>query len=119
MSHSGDDETARRGRYRARTRSSGEDGAVPNFSVRRGDGRGDGVMAGGDRDEAVRGEDDGAANRWGQLASGSGRKRGRGKATDEWGHSASGSDRERGQGGGADKWGRRVSVCGRERGVGR
>jgi hypothetical protein len=43
------------GRYRARTLSSGEDGAVPNFSVRRGDGRGDGAMegtmVGGDRDE--------------------------------------------------------------------
>jgi hypothetical protein len=57
------------GRYRARTRSSGEDGAVPNFPVRRGDGRGDGAregtMVGGDRDEAVCGEDDGAADRWG------------------------------------------------------
>jgi hypothetical protein len=42
MSHSGDDETSRRGRYWARTRSSGEDGAVPNSPVRRGDGRGDG-----------------------------------------------------------------------------
>jgi hypothetical protein len=55
MPHSGDDETSRRGRYRARTRSSGEDGAVPNFSVRRGDGRGDGAMertvVGGDCDE--------------------------------------------------------------------
>jgi hypothetical protein len=42
MAHSGDDETSQRGRYRARTRSSGEDGAVPNSPVRRGDGRGDG-----------------------------------------------------------------------------
>jgi hypothetical protein len=41
MPHSGDDETSRRGRYRARTRSSGEDGVVPNSPVRRGDGRGD------------------------------------------------------------------------------
>jgi hypothetical protein len=41
MSHSGDDETSRRGRYWARTRSSGEDGAVPNSLVWRGDGRGD------------------------------------------------------------------------------
>jgi hypothetical protein len=48
MSHSGDDETSRRGRYWARTRSSGEDGAVPNSPVRRGDGRGDGD--GGDDD---------------------------------------------------------------------
>jgi ATP-dependent RNA helicase DeaD len=48
MPHSGDDETSRRGRYRARTRSSGEDGAVPNSPVRRGDGRGDGD--GGDDD---------------------------------------------------------------------
>jgi hypothetical protein len=38
MPHSGDDETSRRGRYRARTRSSGEDGAVPNSPLRRGDG---------------------------------------------------------------------------------
>jgi hypothetical protein len=47
------------GRYRARTRSSGEDGAVPNFSVRRGDGRGDEAMEGtvveGDRDEPYAG----------------------------------------------------------------
>jgi hypothetical protein len=50
MLHSGEDETARRGRYRVRTRSSGEDGAVPNFSVQRGAGRGDGArtVAGGD-----------------------------------------------------------------------
>jgi hypothetical protein len=40
MPHSGDEETSRRGRYRARTRSSGEDGAVPNSPVRRGDGDG-------------------------------------------------------------------------------
>jgi hypothetical protein len=82
MPHSGDDETARRGRYRARMRSSGEDRAVPNFSVRRGDGRGDGArrrtVAGGDRGEAVRGEDDGAADRWGRLVRGSGHERGRG-----------------------------------------
>jgi hypothetical protein len=61
---------------------SGEDGAVPNFPVRQGDGRGDGArkrtMAGGDRDEAVRGEDDGVADWWGQPARGSGRERGRG-----------------------------------------
>jgi hypothetical protein len=103
MPHSDDDETARWGRYRARTRSSGEDGAVPNFPVRQGDGRGDGAregtMVGGDRGEVVRGEDEEVTNGWGQ--------------------SASGSDRERGRGGGADKWGRRVSVRGRERGVGR
>jgi hypothetical protein len=41
MPHSGDDETSRRGRYQARTRSSGEDGAVSIYPVRRGDGRGD------------------------------------------------------------------------------
>jgi hypothetical protein len=98
MPHNGDDETARRGRYRARTRSIGEDGAVPNFPVRRGDGRGDeareGTVVGGDR-----GEDE--------------------EVTDGWGQSASGSDRERGRGGGADKWGRHVSVRGREHRVGR
>jgi hypothetical protein len=78
MPHSGDDETAQRGRYRARTWSSGEDGAVPNFSVRRGDGRGDGArtVAGGDRGEAVHGEDDRAADRWGPFARGSGCERG-------------------------------------------
>jgi hypothetical protein len=78
MPHSGDDETSRRGRYRVRTRSSGKDGAVPN-SVRRWDGRGDGArtVAGGDRGEAVRGEDDEAADRWGPRARGSGRERGR------------------------------------------
>jgi hypothetical protein len=99
MPHSGDDETARRGRYGARTRSSGEDGALPNFSVRRGDGRGDGArtVAGGDHGKVVRGEDE--------------------KVTDGWGPSASGSGREQGRGGGADKWGQHVSVCGR--GVGR
>jgi hypothetical protein len=71
----------------------GEDRAVPNFPVRRGDERGDGArkrtVAGGDHDEAVRGEDDGV--------------------TDSWGQSTSGSDREQGRGGGADEWGRRVS----------
>jgi hypothetical protein len=46
-------------------------------------------VAGGDRDEAVRGEDDGVTNWWGQ--------------------SASGSDHEQGRGGGADEWGRRIS----------
>jgi hypothetical protein len=54
MSHSGDDETSRRGRYWARTGSSGEDGAVPNSPVRRGDGRGDGD--GGDDDGGDGGE---------------------------------------------------------------
>jgi hypothetical protein len=60
----------------------GEDGAVPNFPVRRGDGQGDGArkrtVAGGDRGEAVRGEDDGVTDWRGQSASGSGRERGRG-----------------------------------------
>jgi hypothetical protein len=76
---------------------------VPNFLVRRGDGRGDGAregtVVGGDRGEVVRGEDE--------------------DVTDGWGQSASGSDHERGRGGGANKWGQRVSVRGRERGVGR
>jgi hypothetical protein len=81
MPHSGDDETSRWGRYRARTRSSGEDGAVPNSPVRRGDGRGDddggdgvasytrrttkrltGLPASGSARE-------GAAGRWGRLVS--------------------------------------------------
>jgi hypothetical protein len=60
----------------------GEDGAVPNFPVRRGDGRGDEArkrtVAGGDRCEAVHGEDDGVTDWWGQSASGSGHERGRG-----------------------------------------
>jgi hypothetical protein len=59
MPHSGDDETSRRGRYRARTRSSGENGAVPNFSVRQGDGQVEaameGTVVGGDRDEPYAG----------------------------------------------------------------
>jgi hypothetical protein len=72
------------GGYRARTRSSGEDGAVPNSPVRRGDGRGDGD--GGDGGESyarrttkwlnggaglpVRGSArEGAAGRWGRLVS--------------------------------------------------
>jgi hypothetical protein len=84
MPHSGDDETSRRGWYRARTRSSGEDGAVPNSPVRRGDGRGDGD--GGDGGESyarrtmkrltggvglpARGSArEGAAGRWGRLVS--------------------------------------------------
>jgi hypothetical protein len=74
MPHSGDDETARRGRYRARMRSSGEDGALPNFSVRRGDGAR--TVAGGDRGEVVRGEDEKVTDGWGPSASGSGREQG-------------------------------------------
>jgi hypothetical protein len=35
-------------------------------------------VVGGDRDEAVCGEDDGVANWWGQPGSGSGRERGEG-----------------------------------------
>jgi hypothetical protein len=80
--HNGDDETARRGGAVQGRDHIGEDGAVPNFPVRRGDGRGDGArkrtVAGGDRGEAIRGEDDGVADWWGQSASGSDRERGRG-----------------------------------------
>jgi hypothetical protein len=88
----------------------GEDGAVPNFPVRRGDGRGDGArkrtVAGGDRGEAVRGEDDEVTNWWGQSAGGSDRERGRGSGADEWGQRVSGarararSGPEMGRGGG-------------------
>jgi hypothetical protein len=89
MPHSGDDETSRRGQHRARTRSSGEDGAVPNSPMRRGDGRGDGD--GGDGDGGDGGESyarrttkrltggaglrargsarEGAVGRWGRLVS--------------------------------------------------
>jgi hypothetical protein len=83
---------------------------VPNFPVRRGDGRGDGARegttVGGDRDEAVRDEDDGAADRWGQSASGSGHEQGRGGRAGEWGRRVSGmrarawSGPEVGRGGG-------------------
>jgi hypothetical protein len=66
------------------------------------------MVAGGDRGEAIRGEDDGVADRWGQPASGSGRERGRGDgATDEWGRRVSGaqararSGPEVGRGGGS------------------
>jgi hypothetical protein len=53
-----------------------EDGAVPNFPVRREDGGGDG----GDRDEPYAGgkKDDEVADRWGHTASGSDRERERG-----------------------------------------
>jgi hypothetical protein len=82
MPHSGDDETAQRGGVVQGRGHSGEYGAVPNFPVRRGDGRGDGArkrtVAGGDRGKAVRGEDDGVADWWGQPASGSGHERWRG-----------------------------------------
>jgi hypothetical protein len=89
MPHSGDDETSRWGRYRARTRSSGEDGAVPNSPVQRGDGRGDGDRGDGDGGDggasyarkttkwptggaglpARGGAREGAAGRWGRLVS--------------------------------------------------
>jgi hypothetical protein len=82
MPHSDDDETARRGGAVQGRGHSGEDEAVPNFPVWQGDGRGDGArertMVRGDRGEAVRGEDDGVADWWGQPVSGSGRERGRG-----------------------------------------
>jgi hypothetical protein len=84
MSHSGDDETLRRGRYWARTRSSGEDGAVPNSPVRRGDGRGDGDGGDGGASYATKtmkrltggaglpargSAREGVAGRWGWLVS--------------------------------------------------
>jgi hypothetical protein len=84
MPHNGDDETSRRGWYRARTRSSGEDGAVPNSPVRRGDGRGDGDrgdggasyvrrttkrLTGGAGLPARGSAREGAAGRWGRLVS--------------------------------------------------
>jgi hypothetical protein len=84
MPHSGDDETLWRGRYRARTQSSGEDGAVPNSPVRRGDGRGDsdggdnGVsyarkmtkrLTGGAGLPARGSAREGATGRWGRLVS--------------------------------------------------
>jgi hypothetical protein len=82
MPHNGDDETARRGGAVQGRGHSGKDEAVPNFPVRRGDGRGDGAregtVVGGDRGEAIHGEDDGVADWWGQPVSGSGRERGRG-----------------------------------------
>jgi hypothetical protein len=66
MPHSGDDETARRGGAVQGRGHSGEDGAVPNFLVRQGDGRGDGarkrMVAGGDRGEAIHDEDNGVAD---------------------------------------------------------
>jgi hypothetical protein len=76
MSHSGDDETSRRGggAVLARTRSSGGDEAVPNFPVRRGDGEGTSMRG---RRCIVREEDD-AADRWGRSASERERARERG-----------------------------------------
>jgi hypothetical protein len=80
MPHSGDNETSRRGRYRARTRSSGKDGAVPNSLVRRGDGDGgDGSasyagrtttrLTGGAGLPARGSAREGVAGRWGRLVS--------------------------------------------------
>jgi hypothetical protein len=79
MLHSGDDETSRWGRYWARTRSSGKDGAVPNSSVWRGDGRGDGDasyarkttkrLTGGAGLPARGSAREGVAGRWGRLVS--------------------------------------------------
>jgi hypothetical protein len=104
MPHNGDDETARRGGAVQGRGHSGEDEAVPNFPVRRGDGRGDGAregtVVGGDHGEAVCDEDDGVAYWWGQPVSGSGRERGRGEATDERGRRVSGSGRAEWAGGG-------------------
>jgi hypothetical protein len=87
-----------------------EDGAVPNFPVRQGDGRGDGArkrtVVGGDRGEAVRDEDNGVTDWWGQSASGS---EGEGAGTDEWGRRVSGarararSGPEVGRGGGESR----------------
>jgi hypothetical protein len=108
MPHSGDDETAQRGGAVQGRGRSGEDGAVPNFLVWRGDGARKRTVAGGDHGKAVRGEDDGVADRWGQPASGSGRERGQGDgATDDWGRRVSGarararSGLEVGRGGGS------------------
>jgi hypothetical protein len=95
----------------------GKDGAVPNFPVRRGGGRGDGArkrtVAGGDRDEAVCGEDDGMADWWGPPASGSGHERGRGAGTDEWGRRVRG---ERARARSGPKMGRGGGCRERERG---
>jgi hypothetical protein len=93
MPHSGDDETARWGSVVQGRDHSGEDGAVPNFLVRRGDGRGDGArkrtVVGGDRGEAVRGEDNRVADWWGSLPAGAVVSEGKGEATDEWGRRVS------------------------------
>jgi hypothetical protein len=82
MPSSSDDEIARWGGAMQGRGHSGEDEAVPNFPVWRGDGRGDrarkGMVVGGDYGEAVCGEDDGVADWWGQPISGSGLERGRG-----------------------------------------
>jgi hypothetical protein len=55
-----------------------------------GTGRGRG-RAGGDHDEAVRGEDDEAADRWGQSARGAVASEGEGAGTDEWGQRVTGA----------------------------
>jgi hypothetical protein len=67
MPHSGDNETSWRGGggVLARTRSSGGDGAVPIFPVRRGDGEGTAMRG----QRCVVHEEDDAADRWGRSAS--------------------------------------------------
>jgi hypothetical protein len=80
MPHSGGDGTSRRGWYRARTWSSGEDGAVLNSPVRRGDDDGgDGGasyvrkttkrLTGGAGLPARGSAREGVAGRWGRLVS--------------------------------------------------
>jgi hypothetical protein len=57
---------------------SGEDEAVPNFPVRRGDGADERTVVGGDRGEAVRGEGMGWLTGGVSLSAVCGRERGRG-----------------------------------------
>jgi hypothetical protein len=78
MPHSGGDETARRGSVVQGRGHSGEDEAVPNFPVRRGDGAGERTVVGGDRGEVVRGEGMGWLTGGVSLSAVRGRERGRG-----------------------------------------
>jgi hypothetical protein len=73
MAHSAAEGTLRRGGTGEDAGQGEEDGAVPNFPVRRGDG-GE-ATAGKGRRGVVCGEDDEAADRWGRSASGSERAR--------------------------------------------
>ena len=73
MAHSAAEGTLRRGGTGEDAGQGEEDGAVPNFPVRRGDG-GE-ATAGKGRRGVVCGEDDEAADRWGRSASGSERVR--------------------------------------------
>jgi hypothetical protein len=74
--HSGDDEIAQWGGAVQGRGHSGEDEAVPNFPVRRGDGARERTVVGGDRGEVVRDEGMGWLTGGVRLSAVRGRERG-------------------------------------------